>query len=219
MLRWSQGAVAVAFASTAVLHIVGAGSVDPVAQTISDYVAIPGGYALLGVAAFTLTAAGAVLAVGVCRVGLPRPGTPAALLWSWSVALLLLGVFPTNAPGTPPGLVAAVHRYAGAWAFAVLPVAGMLVARRLRDTPGWTRAATGLARLSVTTAVLSLTFLLAHIPLVFGGTSPVPLLGLVERALYAVLLVLLLAIAQVVDQPVVSGSTVIRKASEVGSAA
>ncbi len=114
---------------------------------------------------------------------------------SWSAALVLVAVFPTNAPGAPADLVAAVHRYAGAWVFAGLPVIGWLVARRARDTAAWAGSATALARWSVATGALSAGFLLVHVPLVLGvGASP--LLGGVERVLYAAVLALLVVTAR-----------------------
>ncbi|WP_214369428.1 DUF998 domain-containing protein [Pseudonocardia sp. H11422] len=190
------GCVIVAVAPMGFLHVAGSTAVHPLSATISDYAGVPGGYALLGISAVALAVAGCVLAVGLSRAGLPRPALPAALLGTWSAAMLLVAVFPTNAPGTPPDLAAAVHRYAGGWVFAALPLAGWLVARRAREAQAWSATSRGLDRLSLVAGGLSLTFLLSHVPIVVLGSPGFPLLGLVERVLYGVVIVLLLAAAR-----------------------
>ncbi|MFC7658477.1 hypothetical protein ACFQV8_21715 [Pseudonocardia benzenivorans] len=64
-------AALVAAVPVLVLHVVGAGSVNPLAQTVSDYVAAPDGYALLAVSAAALAFAGLFVAVAAWRSRLP----------------------------------------------------------------------------------------------------------------------------------------------------
>ncbi|HXV93063.1 MAG TPA: DUF998 domain-containing protein [Pseudonocardia sp.] len=194
--------VVLALVPVGALHATAAGEVDPVAQTISDYVAVPGGYALLGLGTAALATAGLVLAGGIRRAGLPRHRPVAALLGSWSAAMVLVGLFPTNEPGTPAGVVAAVHRYAGAWAIAVLPLVGLLAARRARGAAGWAGAVPGLTAWSLAAGVLGVAFALVNLPLWLGVAVAVPLLGSVERVLFAVLLGLLLVLARAVREAV-----------------
>lgn len=189
------GCVIVAVAPMGFLHVAGSTAIDPFGQTLSDYVVVPGGYALLGTGAIALAVAGLVVAAGLFRAGLPRPGLPAGLMVSWSAALVLVAVFPTNVPGAPPDLSAAVHRYAAAWVSAVLPLIGWLAARRARAAAGWAESATTLVRWSGAAGLLSCAFLVAHLP-VIAGAQPHPLLGGVERVLYAVLGVMLVATAR-----------------------
>jgi len=185
-----QAAVGVAVWAIVVLHVAGiAGAVDPLQHTLSDYVALPGGYLVLGIAAAALAVAGAALAVAAHRLGAGR--VPVALLASWAVAMAVAGIFPTNPPGTPPDVVAVVHRYAGAWVFAVLPLAVLLLA------PVVTAAARRrVALLAVSAGVLAGVFLLAHVPIVVFGSPAFPLLGGVERVLYGVVTVLLVVTAR-----------------------
>jgi hypothetical protein len=178
-------AVGIAVWGILVLHVAALSSaVDPLRHTISDYVALPGGQLVLGLAAGALAVAGAVLAVAAHRGGADR--LTVALLGSWALAMALAGIFPTNLPDTPPDLVAAVHRYAGAWVFAVLPVAALLLARG----PA-VRHRARIRVLAVLTGLLAAGFLLAHLPIVVLGSPAFPLLGGVERVLYGVVCALL----------------------------
>jgi hypothetical protein len=185
---------AVAVAAVGTLHLAGALAtprIDALALTVSDYVALPGGYALLALAALALGGVGVALAVAARRAA-PAAGAVPVLLSSWSAALLLVGLFPTNPPGVPADLAAGVHRYAGAWAFAALPIAVWLLGRALGH-----RALCGLA---VAVGVAAGVFLLAHVPIVLAidiaGSPGFPLLGGVERVLYALVIVLLLVTAR-----------------------
>lgn len=179
-IAWAGTALAVAVIAT--VHVTGVGRVDPVAQTVSDYVALPDGAALLGLAAAGLIAAGLAGAVTV--------GTPARrLLLVWVAAVLLVAVFPTNLPGQPPDVAAFVHRWAGALVFTLPPVAGAVAAR----TAGPRRVP--LLAGSVVAAVAAGAFLLSHVPHVLAGADAFGYLGLVERVAYAALLVLLVVVA------------------------
>jgi hypothetical protein len=192
------GCVGVALLPVAVLHLSASTTVDPLASTISDYVTVPGGHALLGISAAALAAAGLVLAAALRHSALPGTGVPAALMVSWSAALLVVAVFPTNAPGTPPDAAAAVHRVAGAWVFAVLPLVGVLVAWRARSAADRSGPVSAVAWWSGATAVASLAFLLAHIPVVVLGAPGFPLLGAIQRVLVAAVLGTLLVLARAV---------------------
>ena len=174
--------VTVAAVVIAVLHVAGAGRVDPAVQPVSDYVAVPGGAALLGLAAVALIAAGFAGAVT-----LPTPSRRLLLLWA--AAVLLVAVFPTNLPGHPPDVSAFVHRWAGALVFALPPVAGAVAAR----TAGARRLPLLVA--SIAAAVTAGAFLLAHAPHVLAGAETFPYLGLVERVAYLALLVQLVVVA------------------------
>lgn len=182
------GGIAVALVAMGYLHIAGAGIVDPLDATISDYVNVPGGYVLLALAAFALAGSVVALAAGLAPSGLPDPAPPTRLLLSGAAGLLLVAVFPTNAPDTPAGVVANIHRVAGGWVFVSLPLAGWMVARRV-PVP----RLTGIAG---ATGVLSAVFLLSHVPIVIGTSPGFPLLGGVERVLYASVMLVLLVTAR-----------------------
>lgn len=171
-----------------VLHLLGAGSVDPLAHTVSDYVAVPEGYALLAVSSAALAVAGLLVAVAAWRTRLPGAPALAALTAVWVIGLGLVAAFPTNVGGAPADVSAVVHRWGGALVLGLAPVIAMVVARGL--VARGTRPVL-LVRLTVATAALDAAFLLSHVPIVVLGSPGFPLLGLVERVLYGLVIVLL----------------------------
>jgi hypothetical protein len=188
--------VIVALLPMGFLHVSGIGVVDPLFGVISDYVFRPGGYALMGAAAISLAVAAAVLAIGLRRAELPGSATPVVLFVSAAVALVLVAVFPTHAPGTTPGLVSTVHRAAGGWVFAVVPLATWMVARRARSASEWRAAAPALHWVSGTAAVLSAIFLLSHVPIVIAGSPGFPAMGGLQRVVFVMVMLVLVATAR-----------------------
>jgi hypothetical protein len=182
------GAALLAVLPVLVLHVLGAGAVDPMAQTVSDYVAVPEGYPLLAVSSAALAAAGLFVAVAAWRTRLPGAPGLAALTAVWVIGLGLVAAFPTNVGGAPADISAVVHRWGGALVLGLAPVLAMVVARGL--VARGTRPVL-LVRLTLATAALDAGFLLSHVPIVVLGSPGFPLLGLVERVLYGLVIVLL----------------------------
>ena len=126
-----------------VLHLSATGGVEPIGWTISDYVVtLPYGIPLYAMTVGALAIGGGVLVRGLRQLAGTR--SLRILLAVWAIALLATAVFPDQPPGTPENVSSNVHLIAGAVVFAVLPVAGLLLAR-------WQRSVTG--RTSMTTAV------------------------------------------------------------------
>jgi uncharacterized protein DUF998 len=188
--------VIVALLPLGFLHMSSIGSIDPLRDVISDYVFEPGGYALLGAAAISVAVGCVVLATGLRRAELPAARPPALLFLTAAVALVLVSVFPTHTPGTTPGLVSTVHRAAGGWVFAVLPLAAWMVARRARSAPAWAPAAAPLAVAAAVAGAVSALFLLNHVPIVIAGSPLFPFIGGVQRVLYATVMVVLVMTAR-----------------------
>ena len=188
--------VAVAAVALAVLHVDGVGVVDPTVQTISDYVAVPGGYALLGVAALALAAATVLLAGRLRPAGLVDPAPPAGWLVAAGVGLAGTAVFPTNIPGTDVDLVANLHRVGGTIALVALPVAAWMIARRAARSTALRPSTPALTWVSGAMAGLSAVFLLSHVPIVITGSPILTAEGVLQRVLYAVVMVVLLMIAR-----------------------
>lgn len=121
------------------LHL--SAGLDPVWDLISEYAFEPEGWLLP--TSLTLLAAGAgMFATVMLRHGADR--RIVALVQGWAVCMLLIGVFPTDRPGVPLSLSGGIHRYAAFVAFLAMPVAGLLLARRI----GHRRTATALKTLS-----------------------------------------------------------------------
>ncbi|MGI5129383.1 DUF998 domain-containing protein [Pseudonocardia sp. CA-107938] len=201
--RGAESAVVVGFVATAAvagaaLHVAGSGPVDPLRTVISDYVMVPGGYALLALAAVALAAASLALSVGLRRSGLPHPALPAALLVTGAIGLLVAGAVPTNLPGQPVGLGAMLHRVAGGATFVSLPLAGWLIARRAATASGEWRAHAAVLRWSAAVAgLVTIVFLGAQIPIVIGDSPLFPYVGGAERAACATVMVVLVTTARV----------------------
>lgn len=190
------GAVIVALVPMGVLHLVGSATVDPVGAPVSDYVAVPGGYTLIGVSAVALAVAGLVLAAGLGASGLPRSRTVGGVLVGWSAALMVVTVLPTNAPGTPVTLTTWVHRLGGAVVFGLLPVIVALVSRFGARAGHWSPAAGGLRRWSLVAGVLTLVLLAGQVPVGFGLGPALPGIGLVQRLTFAMVMTLLVVLAR-----------------------
>lgn len=201
-------AVCVALVPMGALHVLGSTAVDPVGVTISDYVAVPGGYPMLGLSSLALGAAGLLLVGGVRAARLPHARTVTALLVAWSAALLVVAVFPTNHPGTPVTVSSWVHRLGGAVVFGVLPVIVALVARHAGDAEHWAPSVPALRAWAVLSGSCTVVFLAVQVPVAFGSAPALPGIGLLQRLLFALVVALLVVLARAVHAAAGSAQTV-----------
>jgi hypothetical protein len=182
-------AFVVAVAATVIGHVGLRPGTDPTTLTLSDYVHLDRGPAIV-LAMVTLSGGTLALLGGMAAQRVPVRGWPAALLLVWVVGLLVSAVVPTDPPGRPELSTAAlVHRYASGAAFVALPAAALVLAARLRGVVRWMSLVTLLRRLvgACAVGVAALWYV------AYPGERV--LMGLVERGLVAVELVILLALA------------------------
>ncbi len=182
----AAGALAFSLVPILLLHLVAAGTIDPVRDVISDYVFPPGGAVLLAAASLGLAGASLLVRHALLKQGLPKRSPESVLIALWAAGLVVATFFPTDPTGVETSFSGAVHRYAGAAMFVCLPLAGWLLARRRPE-------ATAVRWLSLASGAASLAFLLAHAPLL--EQSVPEFLGLFERVLYALLYAQLFAVA------------------------
>ncbi len=105
------------------------GDVDPVDQMVSESIRTVPGAVRAGPGGVRLAAAGGWLLAGARRV-LP-PAWPLTLLLSvWCVSLVAVVVFPTNLPGTEPGVAAGLHRFGAALMAVLPPLFALLIVKR-----------------------------------------------------------------------------------------
>ena len=172
-----------------VLHMSATSAVDPVSWTISDYVVtLPYGTPL-----FAMTTGALALGAGALARGLGRrtgTRTVRTLLAVWAAAVLLLAVFPTNLRGTPENVSSNIHLVAGAVVFAVLPIAGLALARWVRSAIGRNPMTTSLTAISLLSGALSAALILNRLPGVIGLPELLPP-GILQRTAGAVEIVLL----------------------------
>lgn len=181
--------LSVAVAATVLGHIGLGPDFNPLALTLSDYALSDRG-AAIEAAMVTLACASLALLAGLAAAHAPVRGIPTVLLLVWAAGLLLAAVVPTDPIGTPVLSTAGyVHRYASVTAFLCLPVAALMMASRFATEPAWRALSPVLRRLAGASGVgLALLFYVA-----FPGDRV--LMGLVERALIAVEVVVLLLLA------------------------
>ncbi|PRX44239.1 uncharacterized protein DUF998 [Prauserella shujinwangii] len=213
--RWS-GAFSVVSGALAVLALFGLArsvlamtylnvrfvdEVDPLSRAVSYYVFVERGADVFDATLGMVATATVTLLVGMAQLRV-RLGTPAVLLFvAWSVALVLCALFPTdNAPRieTASGWI---HQFAGASLFVTLPLAGLTLARSLAGQRGWATAARIVRGLALGGVALALGYLVARLPdLLPWWEFPAVLdlrriSGLVQRALFAVELGMLVVLA------------------------
>ena len=188
--RVAVTAAAAAIPPITVLHLEATEDVDPVTWTISDYViSLPHGITLFGMTAAALAIGGAALAHGVR----PVAGTRAVrtLLTVWSVAAVIAAVFPTNLRGTEENMSSTIHLVAGGVVFAVLPIAGYLLARSLRRVQGRSVAGTVLVATSAVSGLLSTALILNRLPATIGMPELMLPPGVLQRVAGGLQIVLL----------------------------
>lgn len=192
--RWVVGLSAAALVPMVVVHFVGAGVIDPIQQPISHYVFVPGGYAMVFIGSFLLAFSALSIARGLLRSRTAGLELPARLLITFAVAMSLVGIFPTDPPDTVHlDAAATVHRWAAAYSFAVLPVIGLLVSRRLAAV-GDPVQPRRLRRLALGVCLVTGIFFAIHLPLVALG-SQIPMFGLLERLGFAVMVSFMIMLA------------------------
>jgi hypothetical protein len=188
------GALGVAVLAMVVLHLLGAGRLDPAATTVSDFVSLPGGAALLAVAVLGVATAAAAVLIGLLATGLPNITRPCLLYGLGCAGLVATIAFPTNALGTVASSSTVLHRYAAAAFFVSLPVAALLTRHVVPSS--------AVGRLTAVSVLTGIAFLVSHIPLLFpdwpGAREIATALprGLVERVLLVVDIALLGTLAR-----------------------
>ncbi|WP_246446977.1 DUF998 domain-containing protein [Micromonospora polyrhachis] len=182
------GGVALATILTVVAHLEPDPGMDPWSLTISDY-AVSNRGGPMDIAMFVLGAASLALPLGL-RAARVRAGVlPMFLLVVWGVGLSASAIVPTDPIGVPMTMDGYIHRYVSVTAFVCLPIAALLLARRLASDSRW-QANLQSVRMLALASVLGLAGLYYS---AFPGERV--LMGLVERVLVAVEVALLAVIA------------------------
>jgi hypothetical protein len=175
-------------------------ALDPMSSTISQYVYLPGGYPMVLLGALLL--AGCALMISLDLARRPRVAVGGAvrhrnaaivLLVSYAAALTVVGLVPTDPPGsTSVSVPEIVHRVGVSWAFLSLPIAGLVLAR----APRLLGAVSSVVLSRFAAAMLGgvLLFGAVQLPLLTVGAS-IPGLGLVERIAFVFMIGYLIMLA------------------------
>ncbi|MFC8798241.1 DUF998 domain-containing protein [Promicromonospora sp. NPDC057138] len=212
------------FGATALLpmvaaHVVGASAVDPVLDPISWYAFVPGGGELILAGGVVLAVLGLILTVRMYRAGLAVGAVPALAMIVFAIAMVLVGAFPTDPPGTAPTLSATVHRVSAAAAFCVLPLVGLSLERSIRHPRS--SLPHGLRTAARALGVVVVVFLVVHLSLVFFADSGILAFGLIERIGFVIMIGYLFLLAATIDRegtnaPVQAGRSAWHEVSALG---
>ncbi|GAA1970033.1 hypothetical protein GCM10009718_01950 [Isoptericola halotolerans] len=187
----------VALAAMAAAHLLGAGVVDPFVDPVSFYAFVPGGGEAILLGGTILAVMGVVLVARAYRAGLVTGAAPAVAMATFAVAMVLVGVFPTDPPGVPTTASAVVHRVSAAAAFVVLPLVGHCVVRRTH--PSRSSAPRRLQRATIGLGIVVLAFLAVHLPLAAVG-SGIAAFGFLERVGFVLMIGYLFLLADTIDR-------------------
>jgi hypothetical protein len=183
------------------LNIHFAHEVDPFSRAVSYYVFYGDGREEFAVSV-TVLAIGTVLMLAGMRIVGIRPGGRVAVLFAvWCTSLVLCVVFPTDDSTSIVSTSGLIHQVAGASLFVSLPLAGLALAGRLAGDVRWARTARVVRRMAVVVITLAATYLATRLPDVFPSLAIPGVLdgrgisGLVQRALFGLEMLMLMAIA------------------------
>ena len=133
------------------LHVVPpTNEISPYRRTISEYALGPNKW-VFDVAVLLVALGSALAFVALVQRGLVRAWSVAVVLGAlWTLSLLVIIVFTKTDWTVGPSIGGTIHRFASVIGFVSLPVAVLLVARRVFPArPGWRWAARGFAVLSL----------------------------------------------------------------------
>ncbi|GAA2206334.1 hypothetical protein GCM10009850_017920 [Nonomuraea monospora] len=165
----------------------------PTQVLLSDYALVSGGLVPVLIGMLALAAACLCLAYGLATTDPARTAPARVLLVAGAAGLMMSAIFPTD-PGTSQiGTVSGeIHRWSAALVFTSLPVAGWILARGRKATPGWN----AVRALSVAAGATLAIYLAAHpasftSSLINGGGY----YGMLERGVVLAEMALLIAMA------------------------
>jgi hypothetical protein len=185
-------------------HVIGARVVDPLIDPISWYAFVPGGGEMIMVGGTILAVIGLILTVRMYRSGLAVGPAPAIAMVGYAIAMIMVGVFPTDPPDSGVSVSATIHRICAGAAFVVLPLVGLRVERVI------TQPASALPRIlrnsAYALAGLVAIFLAIHLPLAVAG-SGIAAFGLLERLGFAIMIGYLLLLGATIDHEAKAASS------------
>jgi len=183
------------------LNIEFAREVDPFTRAISYYVFYGDGREEFATSVTVLAVGTVLMLVGLHAVGIRLGGATTALFGVWCTSLTLCAIFPTDNGKSIVSTSGVIHQVAGASLFVSLPLAGLTLARRLADDHRWQRTALVVRRLAMVAMGLAAAYLACRLPDVFPSMAIPGVLdgrgvsGLVQRALFGLEMLMLMALA------------------------
>ncbi|HJQ81803.1 MAG TPA: DUF998 domain-containing protein [Lacipirellulaceae bacterium] len=182
--RWlaAVGLIGVSVFAPAILalHVIQP-ELSPLQEAVSYYVHGRRGWLLtLGLLSLGIGSLALAIALGVQKA---RSRTGLVLLATWSVGVIVGGIFTADPPGSwdqPPSAAGTIHGIAAMIAFAALPAAAVTLTRSFGQDARWLPLRGTLNLLSAA-VVSSYVVFMASLTPVFVRPGPPILLGLTER--------------------------------------
>lgn len=183
------------------LNIHFAHEVDPFSRAVSYYVFYGDGREEFATSATVLAAGTVLMLVGMWSFGVRLGGPATALFGVWCTSLTLCAIFPTDNGKSIVSTSGMIHQIAGASLFVSLPLAGLALANRLAGDERWAHTARVVRTMAVVAMALAAAYLACRLPDVFPSLAIPGVLdgrgvsGLVQRALFGLEMLMLMALA------------------------
>jgi hypothetical protein len=183
------------------LNIHFAHEVDPFSRAISYYTFYGDGREEFATSAVVLALGTVLVLVGMRVVGIRFGGAATTFFGVWCTSLTLCAIFPTDNGKSIVSTSGLIHQIAGASLFVSLPLAGLSLARRLSPDDRWARTARVVRRMATVAMGLAAAYLATRLPDVFPSLAIPGVLdgrgisGLVQRALFGLEMLMLMALA------------------------
>jgi hypothetical protein len=183
------------------LNIHFADEVDPFSRAVSYYVFYGDGRAEFATSVTVLALGTVLVLAGMWVVGIRFGAAATTFFGIWCTSLTLCAIFPTDNGKSIVSTSGLIHQVAGASLFVSLPLAGVSLARRLGDDDRWARTARVVRRMAMAAMGLAAAYLATRLPDVFPSLAIPGVLdgrgisGLVQRALFGLEMLMLMALA------------------------
>jgi hypothetical protein len=206
------------------LNIRFAHEVDPFSRAVSYYVFYGDGRAEFAASVSVLAIGTVLMLVGMWMVGIRLGGAATTFFGVWCTSLTLCAIFPTDNSKSIVSTSGLIHQVAGASLFVSLPLAGVSLAKRLGGDERWARTATVVRRMARVAMGLAAAYLATRLPDIFPSLAIPGVLdgrgisGLVQRALFGLEMLMLMALAVRLLRVVVSSARERREPARVEAA-
>jgi len=183
------------------LNIHFAHEVDPFTRAVSYYVFYGDGREEFATSVTVLALGTVLMLVGVRSAGIRLGGAATTFFGAWCTSLTLCAIFPTDNSKSIVSTSGLIHQVAGASLFVSLPLAGLALARRLAGDHRWARTGRVVRRMAMVAMGLAAAYLASRLPDIFPSLAIPGVLdgrgisGLVQRALFGLEMLMLMALA------------------------
>jgi len=183
------------------LNIHFAHEVDPLSRAVSYYVFYGDGREEFALSVTVLAIGTVLMLAGMWAMGIHFGGPATTFFGIWCTSLTLCAIFPTDNGKSIVSTSGLIHQVAGASLFVSLPLAGVSLAKRLGADERWARTARVVRRMAMVAMGLAAAYLATRLPDLFPSLAIPGVLdgrgisGLVQRALFGLEMLMLMALA------------------------